>query len=197
MVILAAGNSSRLGQAKQLLQYKGQTLLHQAIQTALATGITPIITVLGAHEEQLAPLVSEDTGQVHFVSNPGWAEGMASSIRCGISKLLRLVPGVDAVIMMVCDQPFVTAGLLNKLVADYETTGKPIIASTYENVAGTPALFDKAIFAALQQLTGDTGAKKILQANPDWVYPVDFPQGGIDIDTEADYAQLVIDPGEQ
>jgi molybdenum cofactor cytidylyltransferase len=97
---------------------------------------------------------------------------------------------VQAAIILVCDQPFVTTKLLESLVAKYQETGKPIVASWYQNSMGTPALFDTTIFALLLALKGDTGAKKIMTQNPDWVSTVDFPLGEIDIDTMEDYGRI-------
>lgn len=189
IILLAAGASSRLGKPKQLLLYKGKTLLQHSIQVAIDTGANPIVMVLGANAAILMKQVKNEKIQVAI--NQQWKEGMAASIRCGLEKLLEIAPGVKAAIIMVCDQPFVTAELLTGLAAKYLETGKPIIASRYEKNMGTPAVFDKTIFAALMALKGDTGAKRIMQENPDWVGAVDFPMGSIDIDTEQDYFQLL------
>lgn len=189
IIMLAAGTSSRLGKPKQLLQYKGETLLQQGLQIAIATGMQPIVTVLGANAEMV--LKSVGNKDVSFVINKAWAEGMASSIHCGMEELLKIAPQVDGVVIMVCDQPFVTAKLLADLAEKHRFTRKPIIASSYNGSIGTPALFDTTIFALLQSLKGDVGAKKIMQANPDWVEEIEFPLGEIDIDTNGDYELLL------
>jgi molybdenum cofactor cytidylyltransferase len=188
IILLAAGASSRLGKPKQLLVYQGKTLLQHGIQEAVATGAKPIIAVLGGNAEFL---IKETASQsIEVILNNEWKEGMASSIRCGIKQLLKMAPGIDAAIIMVCDQPYVTTKLLEDLVKKNQETGKPIIASSYENNQGTPALFDKTIFASLLDLKGDVGAKKIMKAHPDLVALVSFPLGEIDIDTEEDYNGL-------
>lgn len=132
-----------------------------------------------------------DNKSVHVAINKEWQEGMASSLRCGVQKLLELEPAADAVILMVCDQPFVSAALLDELVIRYEGTRKTVVASSYGNNMGTPALFDKTIFAALLALKGDAGAKKLIKENPGWVEQVNFPLGNIDIDTDEDYDKLL------
>ncbi|MEP7109657.1 MAG: nucleotidyltransferase family protein [Ferruginibacter sp.] len=191
IVLLAAGESARLGKPKQLLLYKGKCLLHHGVQVAIDTGTNPVIAVLGANADLVKEEIEVDK-EVHIVVNKDWKEGMASSIRCGLEKLQEIAPGADAVIFMVCDQPFVTAKLLEDLVSKYQETGKPVIASKYENNSlGTPALFDKTIFAALMALKGDAGAKRIIKENPDWVNVVNFPLGNIDIDTDKDYEKLM------
>jgi molybdenum cofactor cytidylyltransferase len=162
--------------------------LQHGIQEAIATGAKPIIAVLGANADFL---IKETANQsIEVILNNEWSEGMASSIRCGINQLLETAPGTDAAIIMVCDQPYVTTKLLEDLVKKYQETRKPIIASSYENNQGTPALFDKTIFAALLELKGDVGAKRIMKANPDLVALVNFPLGNIDIDTKEDYNSL-------
>lgn len=192
IILLAAGASSRLGKPKQLLLYNGKSLLHHGMQVAVDTDINPIIVVLGANADLLMQEVEDKAAVV--VVNKEWNEGIAASIRCGLVKLLEVVPGLEAAILMVCDQPFVTLQLLKDLVAKYQASGKPIIASSYENSVGTPALFDKTIFAVLLALKGDAGAKKIIKENPDWVSVVPFPLGNIDIDTEEDYKALLSPP---
>jgi len=192
IILLAGGASSRLGRPKQSLLYNGKTLLQHGVEVAMNAGENPIIiTVLGANAELLLEQVNNEG--IYFIINEKWAEGIASSIRCGLQKLLEIEPEVKAVIMMVCDQPFVTAKLLNDLVAKYLETGSPIIASKYGNSLGTPALFDKTIFASLLLLKGDAGAKRIMNENPDRVSVVNFPLGNIDIDTQTDYNKL-LDP---
>lgn len=189
LVLLAAGASARLGKPKQLLPFKGNTLLGHGLRVAIESGVKPIVLVLGANAALLAAQV--ETAGVEIVINADWKEGMASSIRCGLRQLLAIAPGTTAIIVMVCDQPFIMAQLLKDLVVKYKQSAKPIIASSYKGIPGTPALFDKTIFAELMELTGDTGAKKIMQSDPERVATVEFVLGEIDIDTTEDYERLV------
>jgi len=188
IILLAAGASTRLGRPKQLLMYQGKTLLQHGMQVAIDTGATSIIAVLGANANFFIKKTANQL--IEVILNEQWAEGMASSIRCGINKLLETAPEINAAIIMVCDQPYVTTKLLKDLVIKFQETGKPIIASSYKNNQGTPALFDKTIFASLLDLKGDVGAKKIMNANPNLVALVNFHLGEIDIDTEEDYNSL-------
>lgn len=188
VIILAAGQSSRLGEPKQLLKYQNKTLLQHAIDTAKQTSIEPIIVVLGSNAD---PILREiEASAIHIVKNDDWQSGMASTIRCGIQALQTLDSAIEAAILMVCDQPFVTGDLLRDLIKKQEETGKPIIASRYGDTIGTPALFCKQFFAQLMDLSGDTGAKKIMMLHSDLLDTVSFPQGGIDIDTIDDYEAL-------
>ena len=191
IILLAAGQSARLGKPKQLLNYKGKTLLAHSLQIAIETQLQPIVTVLGANLDILKESIEPTNTTI--VINQEWSEGMASSIRCGMEELVKIAPSIAGVIIMVCDQPYVTAKLLTDLVEKHEDSSQPIIASRYNNHMGTPALFDKTIFALLLSLKGDSGAKKIMKSNLDWVETVDFPFGEIDIDTSLDYELLMKD----
>ena len=188
VILLAAGNSSRLGRPKQLLPLEGETLLQHSLQVASASQAQPIVLVLGAQ----ADIIKNDVDKLnlHIIQNNDWGEGMASSIRAGIKALTRIEPDVEGSILMVCDQPYVTSSLLNKLISVHQRTGKPIIASMYENTFGPPVLFHHSVFDELIQLKGDVGAKSIVQKHPDDVEVIPFPEGTYDVDTEADYERI-------
>jgi molybdenum cofactor cytidylyltransferase len=188
IILLAAGGSTRFGKPKQLLNYKGKSLLQYVAGQATHANADPVIVVLGAGA--IALRQEADQPDLHIVENTGWKEGMSSSIRCGINTLFEIDPGCDAVILMVCDQPFVTASLLNELVARQKETGKLIVTSSYGTAIGPPALFHKRIFPELLKLTGDAGARSVVQQHTGEMATVLFPQGAIDIDTAADYESL-------
>ena len=99
-------------------------------------------------------------------------------------------PAVEGVIIMVCDQPFVTSHLLNELIIAHQKTGKPIVASGYENTFGPPVFFHHSLFNELLQLKGDIGARGIIKQHTNEVEVVPFPDGTYDIDTEADYEKV-------
>lgn len=189
IVILAAGQSSRLGEAKQLLPYKGKSLLVQAVDTAVATGLQPVVVVLGARNETLSTELEHK--EVIIALNPDWEEGMGASLRCGLAKAQEVDPTVNAVIFMVCDQPFVRPELLVQLIQTGEATGKPIVASSYGEQAGTPAYFSSKLFPALLEIKGDTGARKLIRQYADDLATIPFPEGIIDIDTPTDYENLL------
>jgi molybdenum cofactor cytidylyltransferase len=171
-----------------LLEYKGKTLLRHVISEAGDSALKPVVVVLGAN----ADLVSKeiDPNNVHVLVNMDWKEGMASSIRVGLKTILKISSTADAVIFILCDQPFVSSSLLEDLMHEQIKTGKPIVASEYGNTIGPPALFHKNIFPELMKLKGDAGAKKIIQKHRDQVATVLFEKGNIDIDTTGDYEVL-------
>jgi molybdenum cofactor cytidylyltransferase len=188
VILLAAGSSSRLGTPKQLLQYEDETLLQHSLQVARASNVNPIVVVLGAKAELIMSRI--DVGSSIVVINDKWQEGMASSIRCGINSLLKESPGIEGAILMVCDQPFIYPDLLLQLITKQQLTGKPIITSSYADTFGPPTLFHKTIFSELLQLKGDVGAKSILRLHASELEFISFPEGVIDIDTDADYQKL-------
>ncbi len=187
--MLAAGNSTRLGKPKQLLLFNGKSLLRHTIEAAVATGVKPLIIVLGANASLLTPEIDDNNTQI--VINTNWKDGMASSIIAGLTALLEIYPDTERVILMMCDQPFVTTSLLNNLLITHQQTGKPIVASIYDGVIGVPALFYKSHFKELLQLQGDTGARKIINQDVSEVATVFFAKGKIDIDTADDYENLL------
>jgi len=178
-----------MGKPKQELLFNGETLLQHAVKAAVATDCRPIAVVLGANTAQQLPEVFPPT--VTVVQNAAWQDGISSSLQCGLSALLASVPQLEAVLFMVCDQPYVEAALLNKLVETKKSSGKGIIASHYNDTLGTPVLFDKAYFEELFFLRGQEGAKKLLFRHSEDVVPVQFPLGAVDIDTPSDYAFLI------
>lgn len=188
IIILAAGGSSRLGEAKQLLEYDSVGLLQHAVNEAAATNAKAVVVVLGSQSENIAKQIKSK--KLVIVQNPEWEEGLASSIRSGINAL-EADYSADGAILMVCDQPHVTTALLDKLLEEQLFSRKPIVASEYRNTVGTPALFHHSFYPALQNLQGDAGAKKILLQHASEVHRLSFPEGAIDIDTRIDYERLL------
>lgn len=188
IVILAAGRSSRLGQPKQLLPFKGKSLLLHIIQTAKKVS-DKIYVILGADSTRIQTDIKSCGAKIVF--NEEWEEGMASSIRCGLAVLMSDLPDLESAIFMVCDQPFVTSDLLESLIKEKDLSGKSIIASAYSEIAGTPVLFDGSIFSELMELKGDIGARKIIQKSTYRLATVDFPLGKVDMDTAEDYKKLL------
>ena len=188
LVLLAAGASRRLGEAKQLLGYNNDSFLSHSINIALQSRASPVVVVYGANAGAIGPHLKETSA--HVVFNPCWEEGMASSIRAGLSAMLQLSPSATGVIFMVCDQPYVTTSLLNTLIkTNNGETGK-IVACHYANTYGAPALFGEKYFAELLGLNGEQGAKKVIKRHAAKVTAISFPMGHIDIDTREDYEML-------
>ncbi len=190
IIILAAGNSSRMGSPKQLLPYQGHTLLQHTLQAAAATSFGPIVLVLGAYAEEI--LAKNIALTESIVINAHWELGISSSIVTGMSKMLELAPETTAVIIAVSDQPYINANVFEALAQQHNTTGKNIIASNYAQTMGTPVLFNKEYFEELLLLEGNTGAKPLLQKYAENIVTVAFELGSIDIDTQTDYQNLTL-----
>lgn len=188
LMILAAGASTRMGTPKQLLAYRGCTLIRHMAEVAIASVCQPIAIVLGANAERIKPEISQLPIQI--VENQQWEEGMSVSIRVGLEALLAVNQNLEAVAIALCDQPFVSSQTLNQLVEAYHLTGKPIIASEYSGTLGVPALFSRILFSELMTLKSTEGAKKLMNKHIHEVFSVPFPEGAIDIDTPNDYEQL-------
>jgi molybdenum cofactor cytidylyltransferase len=188
VVLLAAGESSRLGTPKQLLVYSGVTLLQHSIEVAQSSHADSVIVVLGANADAINDELNHATANV--VINPEWKEGMASSIRFGLQTLVKLNPEVEAVVFMVADQPFVTADLINDLMELNKKEQRCIVASEYGTTFGTPVLFTRRFFPELLELTGDVGAKSLVRKYMNEAAFVPFPKGDIDIDTLEDYLKV-------
>lgn len=188
LIILAAGNSSRLGKPKQLIVFYGETLLERIIREALESVCSPIVVVTGNDSETFRQHLKGYNVQI--VENKNWEQGMGSSISFGIERLIETKNDLDGVVLCVCDQPFVTADTVNNLVKVFQKQNSKIIASEYGDALGVPALFDKSLFAELADLQGKVGAKKIIEKYRGETFAVGFPEGEIDVDTEEDLEKL-------
>ena len=187
-VILAAGSSSRMGRPKQTLQFQGTSLLKRATLAALDATCRPVVVVTGAHAE----LSRRELDQLDVCEafNPDWETGMGSSVRAGIERLISIDAGIGAVVLLLCDQPHVTASVISGLIAAHYTTVKPIVASAYSGSFGVPALFSRALFTELTQLGGSSGAKEIIKRHASEAHFIPFPAGVVDVDTPDDFSFL-------
>jgi molybdenum cofactor cytidylyltransferase len=181
IILLAAGCSSRLGRPKQLLPYRGSTLLRHAAKTAIDAELGPVFVILGAVVEECRATLLGLPATI--VVNPAWDEGMGGSIACGAQQLDESVHG--AAIILLCDQPGITPAILRALDRERCTSGAPIVASRCGDVLGPPAFFAAPLFTRLRALRGADGARALFRDEPN-VATVDCSQAAWDIDTEAD-----------
>ena len=189
VIILAAGNSSRFGNTKQLLHFKGKTLLKHTIEEAAKAGAQLIVVVSGANADEISKEITNEN--VEIVFNKNWEQGMASGIVAGLKTAITLNKDLWKVIIAVCDQPFISSSQFQKLFQEQNRSDKHIVASAYADTIGTPALFTEKYFDALMSLTGDHGAKNLFKKYSDDLATVEFPDGNIDIDTKEDYENLL------
>ncbi len=189
ILILAAGESKRMGTPKQQLQYQGRTLLQHAVHEALDVGAGATVVVLGAEAAMLGRQL-EGT-RVDRVLNTAYKEGIASSIVSGVRHVSLHHQQVQYLLVMLCDQPYVDAGHLRKLIRRQQATGALVAASYYAGKKGVPAVFHKSVFPELLALKGDIGARQVIEALGEAVTAVPFPGGAVDIDTREAYHDLI------
>lgn len=185
IILLAAGASSRMGQSKQLMEVDGEPLLLNTLNAAKASLIKNIVVVLGAYEKEHRALLGDSP--VHIVHNAVWKNGMGSSLKCGLTYLLKANYRLQGVVLLVCDQPLLQHTHIDKLVELHQVTKKPIIAAWYANTTGVPAFFEKKYFQQLLNLDDAHGAKKVIQDHPHDLVTMNFPEGEIDLDTPDEY----------
>lgn len=188
IIILAAGAARRMNQAKMLLPFGETTILETIIEKVKEINPEHLCIVTGHYHNQMVAKIQDD--QIRFMYNEQWEEGMSGSIKKGLAYLVGENPELELVLIMVADQPFITSSLLLEMIALQSTTKKGIVAASYAGVAGTPVLFQSKHFSNLEKLTGDKGARSILQQYQDDLMTIDFPLGEIDIDTEEDFHKL-------
>lgn len=196
-IVLAAGASRRLGQPKQLVRIGGESLLRRTARLAVEAGCTPVAVVVGFEAERMG---GELAGlAIETVLNPRWHEGMGSSLRAGIGAIAKLAPATEAVLLLVCDQPRLSAEHLGTLLARHEGelagSRKPITASVYgrntgERNAGVPAVFARRYFDELSAIAGDRGARDLLRAHWEEVEGIPWPEGALDLDRPEDITAI-------
>ena len=175
-----------MGEAKQLLPLAGLPLVVRATEAALASSAWPVVIVLGAHGDKIRPLLAPYP--VLVAENAAWIEGMASSLRTGIATLQQFSRSLHAAVVALCDQPAFSARIVDQLISVQRETGRSIVASHYNGRNGAPALFMREHFAALATLTGEAGARDLLNAAPKRIATINLPELAMDLDTPADYA---------
>ena len=186
-LVLGAGASSRLGQPKQLLPFKGTTLLGWVIaQAEMATGLDELIVVLGRAADEIREQV--DFGDAKVVDNPVFGDGCSSSYRAGIGAL---DPKSDAIMILLGDQPGVGPEIIDRVAFEWRQSDGQIVLSSYRDRKGHPLLFAKPLFDKLVGLHGDKAAWKLVDANTDLVREVSFDHSfPEDIDTWEDFKRL-------
>lgn len=184
-LVLAAGKSSRFGATKQLEIYEGMSLAARAVRLAEQTCGSRSVLILGNDWQSVA--VSCAPLQGFFLVNSEFAAGISTSIAAGMRSIYHVA---DAVLVILADQPLITAAHLQALVAEWEQNASSIVASCYANTLGPPAIFPRQYFAALAGLEGDKGARKLLETGGDEVRRIIFTDGAVDIDTPDDLRKL-------
>jgi molybdenum cofactor cytidylyltransferase len=185
IIILAAGNSSRMGQLKQLMPWKDTTLLGNAIRMARNSNADSIYVVLGAQADKIKETIKEDG--INTITNKQWAQGMGATISYGVDQILKSGCHPEAMLIMVADQPNMDFDFLNSLIDKYAKGKSKIVATQYADKLGVPAIFDKQYFPRLLQLQGEEGASQIIKNNRNDCFGLNAGKKVIDLDTLNDY----------
>jgi molybdenum cofactor cytidylyltransferase len=185
VVVLAAGASTRFGSAKQLVRVNGRPLLHTVVSRAVELAGQSVTVVLGANSGELAPLLRHTPASVTV--NREWSEGIASSIRAGVSQ----VPSsADGVMLLLADQAAVSTEDLRRLASAWRRNPASIAAAQYAGGVGVPAVFPRWCFRELNELRGDRGAQLLLQRHTDRLVRLPMPAAELDIDRPEDLLAL-------
>ncbi len=187
-ILLAAGGSNRMGRPKQLIEFEGATLIQRTAESLKGSGCDPCIVVLGSNANDC---VTELSGiGIDICINEAWASGMSSSIKAGLMRLLEAEPDLSAVMITLADQPYVTAAIIGKFVAEYRRIRPTMIASEYNGITGVPALFSREMFDRILKLKGDRGARALIEAAGDNVIRFSVPEAAFDVDSPADLVSV-------
>ncbi|PKP29409.1 MAG: 4-diphosphocytidyl-2C-methyl-D-erythritol synthase [Bacteroidetes bacterium HGW-Bacteroidetes-18] len=188
IILLAAGESSRMGSPKPLLLWKGKILIEFQLKNLLSTH-QQVFVVLGANAHQIIPFINAT--EITVSINEDWKEGMSTSIAFAVKKVMDTIKNMDGVIITAIDQPLVDTKHLNTIIKSFKANEKQIIVSESDNGwRGVPALFDKCYLQELAKLKGDSGAKIVVRNHSKNVQTVYAGNKLADMDTPEIYQQL-------
>jgi molybdenum cofactor cytidylyltransferase len=185
VVVLAAGASTRFGSPKQLVRVNGRPLMHTVVSRAVELAGHSVTVVLGANAGELAPLLKHSPASIAV--NRDWAEGIASSIREGLTHAPSTA---DGVLIVLADQAAVTIEDLRRLAGAWRRNPASIAAAQYAGRVGVPAIFPRWCLRELNELRGDRGAQMLLQRHSDRLVRLPMPAAEHDIDRPEDLLSL-------
>ena len=189
-IVLAAGSSSRLGQPKQLVRINETTLLAKTI-AAVNPSVQNVIVVIGAYADQMRlELKSAPIPKLKIVQNHRWAEGVSTSL---LTALDAVQPETEAVLITVCDQPYLTDTHFANLIDQWQSKSDGCTATGYAGTIGVPAIIPKPLFCELRKLRGDRGAQQLLHSDGNLSAVVKFEPAAVDVDLPDDLRQFHVD----
>ena len=187
-IVMAAGAGTRMrGRIKQLLPWRGKTLIENAIDIAGASNASEKMVILGAHVDEIRPIVRGTLARIQI--NSQWQTGHASTIRAGINAL---APTIDAAIFINADQPLLTSSAIDRILQTYFETDAPIVAPVYAGKRTSPVLFNRTHFAELLTLQNEQGGRELLSKYRDQIEFVVFDDESLswDVDTPEEYERI-------
>jgi molybdenum cofactor cytidylyltransferase len=186
-LVLAAGGSTRMGRPKQLAELDGRPLLAHVLAAATDAPVDRVVVALGGAAAEVLDRVDLHRAEPLVVE--GWAAGIGHVLA---AALARAGDDWEAVVVLLGDQPLVPGGAVARVVQAWRAGAGPVVTATYRGRPGHPRLFDRRLLPDLLRLTGDSGARDLLAAHPDWVHPVEVGDLGsdADVDVEADLERV-------
>jgi molybdenum cofactor cytidylyltransferase len=185
-VILAAGSSKRLGRPKQLLTWRGRPLLQHVVDAAAASKLSEVVVVLGHEAKRISKALSFPEG-VRAVCNKDYESGQASSLKAGLAAVSE---DVAAAAIMLSDHPYVTAELIDGVLAEFDPVSAPVVRPRFGAVPGHPVVVARPHWERWSELKGDRGGRSLL--DPADVHELQFDENRwVDVDTWSDYQALL------
>lgn len=191
VLVLAAGNSSRMGKPKQLLDLGGVPMLEHTVACARGASLEKIWVVLGAGADEIQHAIPHLEAKI--IKCPTWRLGMGSSLKFGLTCILEQ-KNVTGVLVLVCDQPGLSAKHISELVNVFIQGNATAVGSFYANRIGVPAIFNPGLFQAILKMEDLHGAGKLLNELGLQVASIPFPLGEFDVDTPEDYQKFLKNP---
>jgi CTP:molybdopterin cytidylyltransferase MocA len=193
-IVLAAGASSRMGQAKAALPLgdTGETVVSRVVRTLMAAGLPKVVVVAGAHIDAVRRAMGvTDAARVRVVEHPGWEQGQLSSLLAGLAAIED--PLLEAALVTLVDVPLVAPATVAAVISAWRASGAPIVRPARGDRHGHPVIFDRAVFNDLRRANPGVGAKSVFAAYRDRIVNVEVEDSGAfeDIDTPEDYQRLV------
>lgn len=187
ILIMAAGESSRMKGIKQLLPWKGTTLLLHTLNTLLTVQKDCIHMVLGANADIIQTKLKLHKEPITLIKNKKWKNGLGSSIACGVDFILKQNEAIDGILVCLADQPLLKSLYYQDMIAVFNTNSAPIVATKYSKKSGVPAVFNIETARELIHLKEDYGAKHLMAKYQDKMIVLEAGEQIIDIDTPETY----------
>ena len=190
-IVPAAGMSTRMGQNKLLLPFRGKPLIGHAVDTLLSSAVDEVVVVLGHDAWKLREKLAGK--QVRFVENPGYREGLSTSVRAGMNVVSTRAVGI---MIYLADQPLVEPKEVNSLVTAFveaRKAGRNIVVPVHHGQRGNPVILDVSYKEAILDVVGETGCRRVIKRNPDQLMMVEMETDHVirDVDTIEEYEKLV------
>jgi len=189
VIILAAGNSNRMGKIKQLLEWEDKTIIEKIIKLSLSLKTKDVFVVLGSNYKKIYDVINKYN--ITIIKNNSWENGIGSSISKGIKKVMGYYNSLDGILIILGDQPLISKKYLEKMIHVFFKKKPDIVSSKYKKSFGVPAIFGNSIFQSLTNLNKDFGAKKLMEIHLKSMIILKTSQEILyDIDTEKDYRDI-------